>query len=214
MSFHSNEAYNVYRFFYAPNSCSLASHIALEQAGAAYEAIKVNLGTNEQREDKYLSINPKGRVPVLAAPDGILTENLAILVYISQTFPEARLAPLDDPFASAEVLSFCTYLSSTVHVAHAHGARGYRWADDPQAVSEMKRKTPETMSECFEMIETRLFKGPWVMGEDYGISDIYLFTIATWLEADGVDPTQFPKVHEHRTRMLSDPVVKKVIAAQ
>ena len=175
---------------------------------------KVNLGENEQREDKYLSINPKGRVPVLATTDGILTENLAILVFISQTFPQAHLAPLDDPSAFAQLLSFCAYLSSTVHVAHAHGVRGYRWADDPAAVSEMKRKTPETMSECFEMIETNMFKGPWVMGEDYGIGDIYLFTIATWLEADGVDPARFPKVHEHRTRMLADPVVQKVIAAQ
>lgn len=204
----------MYRFFYAPKSCSLASHIALEQAGANYEAIKVNLANNEQREDEYLSLNPKGRVPALAVPDGILTENLAILVYVSQTFPEARLAPLDDPSAFARLLSFCAYLSSTVHVAHAHGVRGYRWADDPGAISEMKRKTPETMTECFEMIETNMFKGPWVMGEDYGIGDMYLFTIATWLEADGVDPAQFPKVHEHRTRMLSDPIVKKVIAAQ
>jgi glutathione S-transferase len=204
----------MYRFFYALNSCSLASHIALEQAGAEYAAVKINLGTSEQRADQYLSINPKGRVPVLATPDGILTENLAILVYISQTFPQAQLAPLDDPSAFAQLLSFCTYLSSTVHVAHAHGARGYRWADDPAAVSEMKRKTPETMSECFEMIETNLFKGPWVMGEDYGIGDIYLFTIATWLEADGVDPARFPKIHDHRTRMLADPVVQTVIAAQ
>ena len=204
----------MYRFFYALNSCSLASHIALEQAGAEYAAVKINLGTSEQRADQYLSINPKGRVPVLATPDGILTENLAILVYISQTFPQAQLAPLDDPSAFAQLLSFCTYLSSTVHVAHAHGARGYRWADDPTAVSEMKRKTPETMSECFEMIETNLFKGPWVMGEDYGIGDIYLFTIATWLEADGVDPARFPKIHDHRTRMLADPVVQTVIAAQ
>ena len=114
----------MYRFFYAPKSCSLASHIALEQAGAAYEAIKVNLGENEQREDEYLSINPKGRVPVLATTDGVLTENLAILVFISQTFPQARLAPLDDPAAFAQLLSFCGYLSSTVNVAHAHGVRG------------------------------------------------------------------------------------------
>ncbi len=204
----------MYRFFYAQNSCSLASHIALELAGADYEAIKINLAGSEQREEKYLSINPKGRVPVLVTPDGILTENLAILVYVSQTFPEAHLTPRDDPFANAQVLSFCTYLSSTVHVAHAHGVRGNRWADDPAAISEMKRKAPETMAECFETIETKLFKGPWVMGEDYGIGDMYLFTIATWLEADGVDPTRFPKIHEHRNRMSSNPIVKKVIAAQ
>jgi glutathione S-transferase len=204
----------MYRFFYAPNSCSLASHIVLEQSGASYEAVKVDLGRNEQRADDYLSINPKGRVPVLASDEGTLTENPAILAYLSQTFPEAGLAPADDPFAFARVLSFCAYLSSTVHVAHAHGVRGIRWADDPAAIAEMKRKAPETMGECFEMIETRMFKGPWVMGEDYSIADAYLFTIATWLEADGVDPSRFPKVLEHRSRMSSDPIVQKVIAAQ
>jgi glutathione S-transferase len=70
------------------------------------------------------------------------------------------------------------------------------------------------MTECFGMIESEMFKGPWVMGEDFSISDIYLFTIAQWLEADGVDITQFPEVMSHRSRMRDLEVVKKVLAEQ
>jgi glutathione S-transferase len=204
----------MYQLYYAPNSCSLASHIALETAGAEYEAISVNLARNEQRDDKYLSLNPKGRVPVLVTGDGILTENPAILVYISQMFPAAELAPPVGSFAFAQALSFNAYLSSTVHVAHAHGARGTRWADDPIAIEDMKRKMPGVMTDCFEMIETRMFKGPWVLGDQYSICDAYLFTIATWLENDRVDPAQFPRVYEHRSRMQANPVIQRVIAAQ
>jgi glutathione S-transferase len=204
----------MYKFYYFSNSCSVASHIALEQSGADYEAIRVDFANEEQRKDNYLAINAKGRVPALETPRGTITENPAILTFISQTFPDAGLAPLNDAYLMAQVHSFNAYLSSTVHVAHAHGVRGIRWADDEAAISEMKRKAPEVVGDCFELIENSLFKGPWVMGDQYSICDMYLFTIAQWLEADKVDPTRFPKVLEHRTRMLEDSVVKKVLQAQ
>jgi hypothetical protein len=120
-------------FYYATNTCALASHIALEEAGAAYESRWVDFGAAEQTKPDYLEINPKGRVPSLATERGVLTETPAILAYIAQSHPEAKLVPLGDPFAFAEMQSFMAYLCSTVHVAHAHHPRGYRWADDPAA---------------------------------------------------------------------------------
>ena len=106
--------------YYATNTCALASHIALEEAGAAYETRWVDFGAAEQTKPEYLAINPKGRVPALVTERGVLTETPAILAYIAQSYPEARLAPLDDPFAFAELQAFMSYLCSTVHVAHAH----------------------------------------------------------------------------------------------
>ena len=79
--------------FYAPNTCALASHITLEEAGAAYEAKRLNFAENEQRKPEYLKINPKSRVPALVTDQGILTETPAILVYIAQMFPKANLLP-------------------------------------------------------------------------------------------------------------------------
>jgi glutathione S-transferase len=200
--------------YFAKGTCALASHIALEDAGAPYEAKRIDFSKSEQQSPDYLAINPKGRVPALAAPQGILTETPAILVYIAQSFPKANLAPLDDPFALGEMQSFNNYLCSTVHVAHAHRVRGSRWADEETSFADMKRKVPTTVAACFEMIEKKMFKGPWVMGERYTVADPYLFTLAKWMEADSVDPKSFPKVFEHRNRMAERDNVKKVLAAE
>jgi len=202
------------KLYYAKGSCALASHIALEEAGAEYSTVQINFATHEQRSLDYLAINPKGRVPSLVTDQGILTETPAMLAYIAQSFPKAKLAPLDDPFRFAEVQAFNSYLCSTVHVNHAHRPRGSRWADDPAALEAMKKKVPETMAACFDLIETKMIKGPWVMGETYTICDPYLFTLAGWLESDSVDIARFPKVKAHRNRMAERPAVSKVLAAE
>ncbi len=194
-------------------ACSLASHIALEEAGADYKVTRLDFAKNEQKSADYLAVNPKARVPALVTGKGIITETPAILVYIAQTHPMAKLAPLDDPFALAQIQAFNSYLCSTVHPAHAHKMRGYRWSDVAAIVEAMKVKVPQNMADCFALIETDYFKGPWVMGEDFSIADIYLYTIATWLESDGVDTSKFPRTIGHRTRMEQRPAVKKVRAS-
>lgn len=200
--------------YYAPHTCSLASHIALEDAGAAYTTRRINFATDDQRKPEYLAINPKGRAPALVTDRGILTETPAILAFVAQSFPQARLAPLDDAFSFAQVQAFNSYLCSTLHVAHAHRMRGYRWADDPAAIAAMQRKVPESVASCYDLIETKMLTGPWVMGETYTICDPYLFTMAQWLEQDGVDPSQFPKVIGHRHRMSERPQVRRAIAEE
>jgi glutathione S-transferase len=201
-------------FYYATNTCALASHIVLEEAGADYETRWIDFGSAEQTKPDYLEINPKARVPSLATERGVLTETPAILAYIAQTHPEAQLAPLDDPFAFAELQSFMAYLCSTVHVAHAHRMRGYRWADDPAAHEAMKKKVPETVSACFDLIERKMFRGPWAMGEAYTVADPYLYTIARGREVDSVDPATFPRVLDHRDRMGERPAVQRALKAE
>lgn len=200
------------KLFYAPGSCAMASHIALEEAGADYEAVKVDLVGGEQRKPDYLAINPKGRVPALVTDKGILTETPAILAFIAQSFPAARLAPLDDAFAFAQVQAFNSYLCSTVHVAHAHRLRGSRWADDEAAIEAMRKKVPQTVGHCFDLIEREMIAEPWVMGNNYTICDPYLFTIARWLEGDGVDIRRFPKVQDHSTRMSARTAVQRALS--
>ena len=202
------------KLFYAPGTCALASHIALEEAGADYTLARVDFSKAEQRSPEYLKVNPKGRVPALVTDAGILTETPAILAYIAQLYPQAQLAPLKDPFAFARVQSFNSYLCSTVHVAHAHRMRGTRWADDPAAIEAMKKKVPESVGAAFALIEHEMLKGPWVMGEHYTICDPYLFTLAEWLDGDGVDLAKLPRVIDHRTRMSQRPAVKKAVAQE
>jgi len=202
------------KLFYAPGTCALASHIAMAEAGAEYEAVRLNFRTDDQRKPEYLAINPKGRVPALVTDRGVLTETPAILAFVAQSFPAAQLAPSSDVFAFARVQSFNSYLCSTVHVAHAHRMRGYRWVDDAAAIAAMQRKVPETVAECFGLIEREMFEGPWVMGRTYSICDPYLFTLAQWLEGDGVDPGRFPKIRDHQMRMSARVAVKRAIAEE
>ena len=201
------------KLFYAPDSCARAVHIALEEAGAAFEAVRMSLAAGDQRTPDYLAINPKGRVPALVTDQGVLTETPAILTYIAQLHPDSVLAVPADPFGLAQIQSFNLYVCATLHVAHAHKLRGTRWADDPAAIAEMRRKVPDAVGACFELIESMLFRGPWVMGETFTICDPYLFVFAEWLEGDGVDPKRFPKVLDHRTRMAARPAVARANAA-
>jgi glutathione S-transferase len=200
--------------YYAPDTCALASHIVLEEAGAAYETVRIDFDKEEQRTSAYLSLNPKGRVPALVTDRGILTETPAILAYIAQSFPHAGLAPIDDPFAFAKIQAFNSYLCATLHVAHAHRMRGYRWADDPAAIIAMQKKVPQSVTECYALIEREMFRGPWATGEAYTICDIYLFTLSQWLEADGVDPARLLKISDHRQRVSERVAVKRAIAAE
>ncbi|MGM9487558.1 glutathione S-transferase family protein [Ideonella sp. YS5] len=195
--------------YLAPGSCAQAVHIALHDAEAPHRLRLLDFAAGEQRGAAYLAVNPRGRVPALVTEQGTLTEVPALLTFIAQTFPAAKLAPLDDPFRLAQVQAFNSYLCSTVHVAHAHKRRGARWADDPAAHEAMQRKVPANMAQCFEHIEADVLKGPWVFGEDYTIADPYLFTIAEWLEADGVDVTRLPKVMAHRARMQARESVQR-----
>ena len=203
-------------FYYAPGTCALATHLALEYAGAPYEAVRLDFKSQQQRSPEYLKVNPKGRVPALATDRGVLTETPALLQYVAQSFPQAGLAPLDDAFLLAKMNEFNSYLCATVHVAHAHKGRGYRWveADDQHAIEAMKKKVPQTMAECFTLIEEQMFKGPWVLGERFSTSDLYLYTLSRWLEGDSVDVKRFPKVADHMQRMDAQPQVRKVLAAQ
>lgn len=200
------------KLFSYPGTVTLACQIALEEAGAEYELVRVDFATNAQREPEYLAINPKSRVPALATDRGVITEAPAILTYIAQTYPAARLAPFDDPFAFAQVQAFNAYLCSWVHPAAAHRHRGYRWADDPAAIADMRRKAPENFAEAAHLIEAEYLRGPWVMGDDYTICDPYLFTVAGWLPRDGIDMARFPKIAAHFERMRARPAVGKVLA--
>jgi glutathione S-transferase len=199
------------RLWYGRGSIALAAHIALEETGATYEARALDFRAGEQTGAEYRALNPKGRVPTLDTPQGVLTEAIAVLSWIAATHPEAGLEP-QEPFARAQLLSFQSYLASTVHVAHAHGPRASRWADDPAAQAAMKAKVPQTMAECMALIEDHLFAGPWVMGTRYTTCDPYLFTICRWLPADGVRLADHPRLAAHFEAMLDRPAVVRALA--
>ncbi|QTC01163.1 glutathione S-transferase [Alcaligenes sp. SORT26] len=198
-------------FYSAPGTCALATHIALHEAGADFDVVKLDFGANQQQSPEFLCVNPKGRVPALVTEQGALTETPALLAFVAQSFPAAKLAPLNDPFAFARMQELHSYLASTVHVAHAHKRRGSRWADDPAAEEAMRAKVPQNMRACAAYLES-LITGPWVLGEQFSVADAYLYTVGGWLEGDSVDMSQFPKLSAYLERVGAREAVRKAVA--
>lgn len=197
--------------YLAPGTCAMAVRIALVEANAPHRVARLDFAAGEQRSPEYLAINPKGRVPALVTERGVLTETPALLLYVAQRFPQADLAPLDDPFLLARMQEVNSFLASTVHVSHAHGRRPARWADDEQAMAAMQAKMPQNMRDGFDQIERHYLAGPWVLGERFSLADIYLFVVASWLAGDGVPIDEFPKVAAHTRRMLARPAVQQAL---
>jgi len=196
-----------------PGSCAVAAHLALELVGADYDAVQLDFSRNEQRSEVYLRTNPKGRVPALVTDQGVLTEIPAILQFIAQSYPTPEMASLREPWQLAKACEFHSYLGSTVHVNYAHKTRPYRWADDEAAQAAMRAKAPQNVADCFALIEREMLRGPWVLGAQLSVCDVYLFTIAQWLPSAGISIAAYPKV-DQLVRALADmPAVQRVMEA-
>ena len=202
--------------YFARATISLATHILLEEVGATYATQRIDFAKTEQRSPEYLKVNPKGRLPALITDRGILTETPAMLVYVAQQFGRPDLALMDDAFAFAEVQAINAWLCSSLHINHAHRMRGTRWVDanDGVAIAAMQRHVPVSVSANYELIEDKMLKGPWLMGERYTVCDPYLFTLAQWLEQDGVDAKKIPRVIDHRRRVAERAATRKAIAQE
>ena len=201
--------------YYAPNTCALASHIAFEEAAAEVTYMRLDLARGENLTPAYLKMNPKGRVPLVVTERGNLTESPAILAWIAQTWPQANLAPLNDPWALAQVNSFNNYLSGTVHgLAFAGVFRSARFADGEAAQAAIKAKALQSVKEAFDLIEGKLSTDGWVHGKAYTTSDAYLAVLFGWLAFIGQDLGPFPKLAAHAARVQARPAVQRAVAVE
>jgi glutathione S-transferase len=197
------------KLYYAPNTISVAVAITLEESGLAHQLQLIDFSTDAQNGPDYTAINPKGRVPALETSDTVLTETGAILDYIAALCP--RLMPTD-PVQAARARSVMYYLASTMHVNHAHGRRGQRWADDATSWADMTAKVPQTMAASAAYIEAHSIDGPYILGQTFCIADSYLFTVCAWLKDDGVDVAPYPKIQSFMTTMDTRTSVQAVRA--
>lgn len=195
--------------FAAKGTVAFAVHVALEETNAVYDVTWINFADGDQLKPDYLAINPKRRVPALVTPDGVLTETPALLEYIAET--RGALMP-DDIMARARVRELMAYLAATMHVNHAHGVRGARWADAPASFEDMAAKVPQTMAESCAYLEGQLPDGGWIT-QDFSIADIHLYTVCRWLTGDGVDITAYPKLAAHFAATAARDAVMRVEAA-
>ncbi|HEX7884894.1 MAG TPA: glutathione S-transferase N-terminal domain-containing protein, partial [Phenylobacterium sp.] len=109
--------------YFAAGSCSLPALVGLEEAGVAYDAIRLVLPDGDQRRPEFLAIHPRGRVPVLVADGVTIGENVAVLTAIAHLFPAARLLPVGEPLELARAYELLSWFASAVHVSFSQGTR-------------------------------------------------------------------------------------------
>ncbi|MGX0901981.1 glutathione S-transferase [Roseovarius sp. MBR-79] len=199
------------KLYYAKGTIAVAVAVTLHEAGLAFEPVRLDFRAGEQTRPDYHAINPKGRVPALVTGHGILTETGAILDYIADLAPLAGLRP-EDPYEAATMRAAMYYLASTMHVNHAHRARGQRWASEESSIADMKAKAVQTMTDSASFVETHMLRGTYVLGEAFSLADPYLWVATGWLEGDGVDLAPFPKIHAFRAAMAARTSVARVLA--
>lgn len=135
----------------------------------------------------------------------------ALLEYIADVSPEAGLRP-QDPVRLARMREVMFYLASTMHVNHAHKLRGTRWAKERASWKDMQKMVPQTMAASCEYISQFGLRGPFVLGDEISLADCYLYVVCTWLEGDGVNVADFPKIQNFMTAMEQRGSVRAVYA--
>lgn len=197
------------KLYYSPGACAMASHIALEEAGAAYELQKVDLRQGEQRTPEYLAINPAGVTPALATEQGVITQNVATLAYVAQTHPQAGLAPTE-AYAFARMQAFNAWLASSLHPAI-----GKVLFSRPPLEGAARDEALEQALARYDLAEQHLLVGPWALGADHSVTDGYLMVFTRWArQADLLDKARFPGLNAHLDRVQSRPAVQRALAAE
>ncbi len=200
------------KLYFIPGTCSLADQIVLEWIGRPYDTRQV--AREALRSPEYLKINPAGVVPTLEDDDGwVLTENVAILNYLLDRFPEAGLGGDNGPRDRAETNRWLAYLNSDVHKAFGPIFSPARFHHDPAQHEALKQAARERIALLLGPVEARLADRDWLAGHK-SPADAYLFVILRWARAHGVALSDTPKLQAHFARMKADAGVQRALRAQ
>jgi glutathione S-transferase len=181
-------------FYHAPGSSSMAVHIALHEVGASFEGRVILFSDRDRDPPEFRGVNPEGKVPTLVVDGRPLTEVAGILYYLARRYPDAGLLPAGDMMAEAQVISWMSFIASTIHPARRQGTEHAR--------------------AIYKLADQRLGSGPWAVGA-YSIADIHLFRLFWRFRGSlGGDAAMFPNLSEHYERMLQRPAVQATLRAE
>ncbi len=196
------------KLYYSPGACSLAPHIALSEAGLSYDTAKVDLKRHRLADGTdYLTINPKGYVPLLELDDGQrLSEVAVILQYIADRKP-GSLAPVPGTMERYRVMEWLNFIATELHKQF-----GPLWyPDTPEATRDKQRAT---LAKRFDYVSKTLAVQPYLAGDTFGIADAYLFTILNWAGMLKVDLSPWPSLQQFLARVAARPQVHETLVAE
>jgi glutathione S-transferase len=197
------------KLYYSPGACSLSPHIALAEAGLTVDYVKVNLREKKtEAGDDYLKVNPKGQVPVLGLDGGgVLTEGPAIVQYIADKAPNAKLAPANGSNERYQLQEWLNLITSELH-------KSFSPLFNPTMPEEAKNIFRERISKNLAYINGQLAGKDYLMGSQFTVADGYLFTILRWAIGQKFDLAQHPNLKAYFDRVSARPKVKEAMLAE
>jgi glutathione S-transferase len=195
--------------YFSPLACSLATRIALYEANADAQFIQVDTKSKRLRDGSdFYPINPLGQVPVLRTDEGwLLKENTAILPYVADAFPSARLAPATGTAERARLQEWLGFVSTELHKGV------FVPLLDPHAPADVRAYTLKKVALRLELLERHLGDREFLM-EHFTVADAYLTTILNWAQYSGVDLGEWPSVEAYYQRMTQRPAVARALAEE
>lgn len=196
------------KLYYSPGACSIATHYFLEKFGVAYQAIPVDL---KQKSQAFLAINPEGTVPVLVYGALALSQNIAIIDYLEECFPEKLILGSKDVQEKAVVRKWLAFLNSNLHPKFYPLFNVQRFVQSDSAAREIQTQSREDLVNLYQKIEQRLSESPW-LGANFSIADVYLFATVRWaLAMKIINFSQLPHLGAVFDQILNDDIMKKVM---
>lgn len=201
----------MYKLYGRPGSGSLAVQVVLEELGAPYERIWV--GREAADVARFRAVNPTGRVPALVLPDGtVMFESAAMLIHLTLSHPHSALAPQSGSSRHAAFLQWMVFLSANVYEAALRMYYSARYSTRGEADAEAIRERG-TSDFCTHLALISQGLGPYVLGADYSIADVYLYMLASWYPGEKTELyARAPKLQAHARLVSARPAVAKVEA--
>jgi len=194
------------KLYISPGACSMASNIALREAGIPFEMSKVDKRTKRADGVDFVTINPKGYVPALRLDDGqVLTENVAVLQYIADLNPAAKLAPPAGTMERYRLQEWLSFINSEVHKA-------FTPLFSSEVTDETKTYARNYLAKRLTYLDTALGDNKYLMGDQFTVADAYLFTVLGWGAHVGVDIG--PKLKSYVERIRARPQVIEAMTAE
>ncbi len=200
-----------FKLYFAPGACSFVPHAMLELAGAEFEPSMVKLHKGEQRSPEYLALNPRGQVPVLVDGEEVVTQIVAILLYLDEKLPMAGILP-PAGLERARALQVLTWMNNTVHPTFTHVFMPQKFTDDEAAQKAIREFGAARYRELLGEIEALAAQAaPWMVGARPGALDAYALTMLRWGGYAGINPADFPVTWALVQRFAELPGVARAI---
>jgi glutathione S-transferase len=197
------------KLYYSPGVCSLSPHIALREAGVPFELVKVDAATKQlPGGGDYRRLNPLGYVPLLELDDGqLLAEGPAIVQYIADLKPDAKLAPAAGTLQRYRLQEWLGFINSELH-------KTYSLLFDPGLTDTVKETLRGRIATRLDRVVDRLRGQPWLLGDRFSVADGYLFTVLEWSRFVAIDLARWPALQAHVERTRERPAVRAALRAE